>query len=74
MGKREDELKKEGWQKQFTSEEPRLSEAKELYESLGLEVHLEPATPEEIGPECSICFEDMPDRYKTIYTRQKKEK
>lgn len=51
-----------------------MSEAKELYESLGLEVHLEPATLEEIGPECGICFEDIPDRYKTIYTRKKKEK
>ncbi len=74
MGKREDELKKEGWEKQFTTEEPRLSEAVELYESLGYEVHLEPATSEEIGGECGACFEEMPDRYKTIYTRRKKEK
>lgn len=51
-----------------------MSEAVELYESLGYEVHLEPATPEEIGGECGVCFEDMTDRYKTIYTRRKGEK
>ena len=50
-----------------------MSEAVELYESLGYEVHLESATPEELGPECTACFEDMADRYKTIYTRAKKE-
>ncbi len=45
---------------------------KEFYESLGLEVLVTSATPEE-GQECSGCF-DMPefeDRYKTIYTRGK---
>ncbi len=43
---------------------------KELYESLGLEVRIEAATPEE-GQECSGCF-DIPgveERYKTLYTR-----
>ena len=73
MGKREEELKKEGWEKQFTTDEPRLSEAVELYKSLGKEVHLEPATPEELGGECGACFEDGAHKYKTIYTRQKKE-
>jgi hypothetical protein len=73
MGKREDELKKEGWEKQFTTEEPRLSEAVELYESLGYEVHLEPASSKDMDDECSICIKEMPDRYKTIYTRFKEE-
>jgi hypothetical protein len=65
-------LIEEGWTRRFTVEEPRLSEMKELYESLGLEVLVTFATPEE-GRECSDCF-DMPefeDRYKTIYTRGK---
>ena len=74
MGKREEELKKEGWERQFTYDEPRLSEAKELYESMGLEVHLEPATKEELGGECSECFGDDTGKYKTIYTRGKKGK
>lgn len=62
----------EGWTRRFTAEEPRLSEMKEFYESLGLEVLVTSATPED-GRECSDCF-DMPefeDRYKTIYTRGK---
>ena len=43
---REAELEKEGWSRQFTSDEPRLSEAVELYKSLGFEVHLEPIVPD----------------------------
>ena len=72
--KREDKLKSEGWEKQFTAEEPRLSEAVELYKSLGYEVHLEPVIGEEESEECQACFEEMADKYKTIYTRPKKEK
>jgi hypothetical protein len=69
---KEKDLKKEGWKKQFTYDEPRLSEAVELYESLGLDVKLEPVKPEELdGNQCKTCFETMCDRYKTIYTREK---
>ena len=39
---KEEQLKREGWMRQFTTDEPRLSEAVELYRSLGYEVHLEP--------------------------------
>jgi hypothetical protein len=74
MGSREEELKKEGWEKQFTYDEPRLSEAKELYESLGYEVRIEPATKEGILGDCRVCLEEDMDRYKTLYTRKKKEK
>jgi hypothetical protein len=59
-----------GWMRRFTTEEPRLSEMKEFYESLGLEVLIGEAVPED-DQECSGCF-DQPgfsDRYKTIYTR-----
>jgi hypothetical protein len=40
---------------------------------LGYEVHLEPATSEDMDDECSVCIKEMPDRYKTIYTRFKEE-
>ena len=63
-----------GWTRRFTAEEPRLSEMKDLYESLGLEVLATSATPEE-GQECADCL-DIPGfegRYKTIYTRGKAE-
>jgi len=63
-------LIEEGWTRRFTAEEPRLSEMKELYESLGLEVLVISATPEETQ-ECASCFDipEFEDRYKTIYTR-----
>ena len=63
------ELEKEGWIRQFTADEPRLSEAVEMYKSLGFQVHLEPMVPDENSEECAACLEVMCDRYKTIYTR-----
>jgi hypothetical protein len=39
---REEELKKEGWEKRFIIDEPRLSEMVEQYKELGFEVLLEP--------------------------------
>ena len=69
--KKEEELRKQGWIRQFTASEPRLSEAVELYKSLGYEVRLEPALPEdeEACKEC-LLYEDC----KTIYIRPKKER
>lgn len=63
------ELEKEGWTRQFTVDEPRLSEAIEMYKLLGFEVHLEPMVPDQNSEECAACLEVMCDRYKTIYTR-----
>ena len=76
MSKREDELAKEGWQKRFVAEEPRLSEMVELYTETGFEVHLEPLStvedPDEASVECQecrICFEGNKDKYQVIFTR-----
>jgi len=68
---REDELKKQGWEKRFTIDEPRLSEMVEQYKELGFEVLLEPVDTS--TEECIECLTDpaFSDRYKTIYTRQK---
>ncbi len=63
------ELEREGWTRQFMGEEPRLSEAIEMYKSLGFEVYLEPMVPDENSEECAACLEVMCGRYKTIYTR-----
>lgn len=68
---RQKELEREGWVRQFIADESRLSEAVELYESLGLEVRLEPVTLGELIEECQVCFEMDGERYKTIYTRSK---
>lgn len=64
---RKAELESEGWTACFVADEPRLSEAVELYESLGMDVHLEPVCPP--SDECATCVEECPDRYKLIFTR-----
>jgi hypothetical protein len=68
---REEELAREGWQRQTTTDEPRLSEMAETYREIGFDVHFEPFHPEE-EPGCVECMKADPDRYKTIYTRKKK--
>jgi hypothetical protein len=66
----EEKLIQEGWQKQATYDDPRLSEMVEMYADIGLEVHLEPFdAANEDG--CTGCMQLSPDRFKTIYTRKK---
>jgi len=71
-GLREKKLEKEGWIKQTTIGEPRLSEIVELYKSLGYEVHLEPVKLDELDEECRKCYEIEGDKVKTVYVRKKK--
>jgi len=66
---REEELKKEGWEKRATLDEPRLSELVEQYKEIGFEVLLEPF--DTTSQECVTCLEACKDRCKTIYTRLK---
>jgi hypothetical protein len=69
---RAEELVAQGWQKQATTDEPRLSEMTEMYAGIGFDVHLEPFHPgQEKG--CDGCLAVFPDLYKTIYTRKRKE-
>ncbi len=67
---RENELEKEGWEKRFTPDEPRLSEMVGEYKELGFDVLLEPV--DNSSEECTGCLTDpaFSDRYKTIYTRR----
>ena len=67
---REEELRKEGWEKRFTADAPRLTEAVETYKELGFEVHLE--SVDTSSEECTSCLTLLSDRYKTIYTRPAK--
>lgn len=81
---RTEELEKEGWKRQFVANEPRLSEASEMYTQLGYEVHLESLPKEqkcdscagtknqEKQSECRICFAGVEDQYKVIFTRPRK--
>ena len=64
-----EDLEREGWERQFTTEEPRLSEMVALYRSLGYEVRLEPACGDLPLPECASCYETFCDKYKTIFVR-----
>ena len=67
---REQILISEGWTKQSTHDEPRLSDVVEMYEDLGWEVHLEPFDPQaENG--CTECMQASVKKFKTIYTRIK---
>jgi hypothetical protein len=66
---REEELVARGWTKQFRTDEPRLSEAVEMYKEMGLEVRLEPVVFDPNSEECQKCFEQEPERYKIIWTR-----
>ena len=66
----EEKLIEEGWQKRATYDDPRLSEMVEMYEEIGLEVHLEPFNAENKSG-CSGCMQLNPDLFKTIYTRRK---
>jgi len=68
---REEELKKAGWEKRFTIDEPRLSEMVEQYKELGFEVLLEPVDTS--SEECTSCITAFPHLYKTIYTRRQTE-
>ncbi|MFH0787659.1 MAG: hypothetical protein V2B13_08580 [Pseudomonadota bacterium] len=68
---RQEELENEGWTRQFTAGEPRLSEAVAEYEELGFEVLLKPIDPLEMSGECSSCLRAAGDRTKIIYTRRR---
>lgn len=66
------ELEEHGWMRRFVADEPRLSEAVQLYESLGYEVRLETAALDGANNECETCLihQDC-DRYGTIYIRKR---
>jgi hypothetical protein len=69
---REEELVKEGWEKQTAYDEPRLSEIVEMYREMDLEVHLEPFDSKG-EPGCAECMISSPERFKTIYTRKEQQ-
>ncbi len=71
-------LEQQGWTRQFVANEPRLSEAVEMYKEARFEVHLEPLPPQpkqpaeekcDLDADCHQCFEGFEDQYKIIFTR-----
>ncbi len=63
-------LRGKDWERGFTVEELRVNEYVELYESIGYEVRVEPATPNEVE-ECQVCLKADFDNLRTIYIKQK---
>ena len=61
------------WERGFTIEENRVAEYVELYESIGYEVRVEPATPDE-QEECQTCFKADLDNLRTIFIKRTKNK
>ena len=66
----EEKLINDGWVKQATYDDPRLSEMVNSYKEIGLEIHLEPFNSDN-QEGCTGCMELFPDNFKTIYTRKK---
>ncbi len=60
-------LERDGWQRCFVADEPRLSEAVQAYEEIGYEVLLIPV-PANDGA-CTECIRLAPQRYRLIYVR-----
>lgn len=69
--RRDAELADQGWQRRFIGSPPRLEESKTLYESMGLEVLLDPVTEEELRLECAGCALAL-TLFRIIYTRTAK--
>ena len=67
------ELENQGWQRQFTTDQTRLEEMVDFYQSLGYEVLVESACDELPLPECATCYERFCDNYKTIFIRRNPE-
>lgn len=74
-GGKEADLFADGWIKQTTIGEPRLSEIVENYRRLGYEVHVIEHPAEESGAGCNTCFTagaEMGQVYGDVYIRKGK--
>lgn len=68
----EDRLLAQGWRRQTTIGEPRLSEIAESYKAMGYEVHVE-KWQSEGGDSCTTCLDEDDASGKvlgTVYTRK----
>lgn len=70
----EDALLKDGWVRQTTIGEPRLSEIVQNYKAMGFEVHVEEFKTD--GDGCNTCFDagqGLGFMYGTVYVRKRGE-
>ena len=66
---RDAELTAQGWTRQFSASEPRLSEMTVEYQDLGFEILVEPVDTCPGDGTCTACLVDNPEFVKVIYTR-----
>ena len=60
------------WLRRSITDNERVAEQVELYESIGFEVMVKDVVPEQLPVEyCKECFISNPEKYKIIYTRKK---
>ncbi|NTU81489.1 MAG: hypothetical protein HGA45_19260 [Chloroflexales bacterium] len=64
----EPELLQAGWTRRFVAGPARLKEVVALYESLGLEVHLEQLDPAGLDDDCQGCALALA-LFRVVYTR-----
>ena len=69
---REEELEGEGWKPASTTGGQHLQRILEMYEELGIEVHLEEINPEECEG-CTTCYKEGNEIIYRIYTRPKED-
>ena len=69
---RDELLGRDCWVRRFTAAAPRISEVRELYASLGLEVLLDPLMPGELAKDCEGCTVAL-TMFRVVYTRQRGE-
>jgi hypothetical protein len=65
---RDRELSRQGWLRRFTASPPRLVELRDLYETLGQDVLLDPMLPDELPSRCEGCTLAL-TLFRVIYTR-----
>jgi hypothetical protein len=71
LEERERALLEAGWVRRFVAPAERIFEHVALYNELGYEVHLEPASPEGLSIDCSGCAPALAQQ-RVIYTRRER--
>lgn len=69
--KSDPQLLKQGWDRRNVTDPARVRELTDLYTMLGFEVLARELTPDDFGPVCARCTDDVCGVYVLIYTRKR---
>ncbi len=61
--------KENSWEMRNITDESRVKDAVEQYESLGFEVRIEDFDPEKYTLECNECMKETPEKFKIVFTK-----